>query len=162
MRFALHIESGGTLISTLTAWSVMRDTWGSMEPWIAEKHLTAEQRLRLANAVQTLPETVFKWDSAVLNEALVLQTQASLTRQGGSFTPPGDSDTKRFLREVERVADALSRSPDQAASVAATFDGDTKKQLHPFYRDSMPSLTKVNEDRREVKAARERLLALLK
>lgn len=162
MRFALHIERGGTLISTLSAWSALRDTWSSIEPLLTGKRLTAVQRNSLAEAVQMLPETVFNWSRAVLNEARVLQTQAGLTPRGLSFTPPGDTDTKRFLREIERVSIDLARSPELAGPAIAAFDNDTRKELNAFYRDSMPSLTKVNETRREVKAAREKMLALLK
>jgi hypothetical protein len=163
MRFALHIESGGTLISTLTAWSALRSTWESLEPLVAERRLTAAQRARLADYIRLLPETVFKWDSAVLNEARVLQTPAALAaaKPGpGAFVPPTAADTKRFLREIERVGDAFTRSPDQTAVAIAAYEAETG--VHRFYRESMPSLTKTNETRREVKAARERLLGALK
>ena len=162
MRFASHIESGGTLISTLTAWGALRSTWEGIEPFVAERRLTAAQRARLADAIRAMPETVFNWPGAVLNEARVLQTPAataSLKPGANVSAPPTAADTKRFLREIERVADALSRSPDQAAATIAAYQatGD----IHRFYRESMPSLTKVNENRREVKAARERMLGLL-
>lgn len=163
MRFASHIESGGTLISTLTAWSALRSTWEGLEPFIAEGRLTSAQRARLADAIRAMPETVFNWPGAVLNEARVLQSPAALaaTKSGsGAFTPPTAAETKRFLREIERVADALSRSPDQAAVTIAAYQAEG--DVHRFYRESMPSLTRVNENRREVKAARERLLAALK
>ena len=162
MRFALHIESGGTLISTLTAWNALRSTWEGLEPFLAERRLTAAQRVRLADAIRAMPDTVFNWSGAVLNEARVLQSPAALAaaKSGpGAFTPPTAAETKRFLREIERVADALSRSPDQAAVTIASYQAET--DIHRFYRESMPSLTKVNENRREVKAARERLLASL-
>lgn len=163
MRFALHIESGGTLISTLTAWSALRSTWDSLEPFLADRRLTAAQRARLADAIRAMPETVFNWPGAVLNEARVLQSPAALAAAksgSGAFTPPTAAETKRFLREIERVADALSRSPDQAAATIANYQAET--DIHRFYRESMPSLAKINENRREVKAARERMLAILK
>jgi hypothetical protein len=163
MRFSQHIESGGTLISTLTAWSALRSTWEGIEPFIAERRLTAAQRARLAEAIRAMPESVFNWSGAVLNEARVLQSPAALaaTKPGsGVYTPPTAADTKRFLREVERVADALSRSPEHAAVVIANYQAEG--DIHRFYRESMPSLTRVNENRREVKAARERMLAALK
>jgi hypothetical protein len=59
-----------------------------------------------------------------------------------------------------RVGDAFKRSPDETAPVVGAFEKET--DLHPFYRDQMPSLTKANQTRREVKAARERMLAALK
>ena len=96
----------------------------------------------------------------MLNEARVLVTASSLARMGPALVPPAADETKRFLREIERVADALTRSPDQAATTIAAYDAE--RGVHRFYRESMPSLTKVNETRREVKAARDRLLALLK
>jgi len=161
MRFARHIESGGTLIATLTAWNALRNTWSGLEPWVVEKKLSAAQRSRLADAVRMLPETVFHWDTAVLNEARVLQVAAqSATSGGGSAAPPTEAETKRFLREIERVGDAFTRSPDETAVVIAAYMKET--DVHRFYRESMPSLTKTNETRREVKAERERLLALLK
>ena len=109
-----------------------------------------------------MPETVFNWPGAVLNEARVLQSPAALaaTKPGsGAYTPPTAADTKRFLREIERVADALSRPLDQAAGVIANYQAEG--DIHRFYRESMPSLTRVNENRREVKVARERMLASL-
>ena len=162
MRFAAHIESGGTLISTLTAWNALRSTWEGIEPFIAERRLTAAQRARLAEAIRAMPETVFNWSGAVLNEARVLQSPAALAaaKSGpGAFTPPTAAETKRFLREIERVADALSRSPDQAAATIANYQAET--DIHRFYREAMPSLPKVNDTRREVKTARERILAAL-
>jgi len=161
MRFALHIQSGGTLISTLTAWSALSSTWQAIEMSVAEKRLTAAQRARVADAIRLLPETVFDWERAVLNEASVLPLGAALAKSGrGSFVPPTSDETKRFLREIERVGDAFKRSPDQTAVAIAAYEAETG--VHRFYRESMPSLTKTNETRREVKAARERLLAALK
>jgi len=162
MRFAQHVESGGTLISTLSAWAALRDTWSGIEPWTTDKRLSPGQRTRLAAAIGALPDTVFKWDSAVLNEARVLETAARERTGSGSAAPPTEAETKRFLREIERVAAALEGSPDQAAATVTSFEKDARRDLHAFYRDSMPSLTKVNETRREVKAAREKLLAALK
>jgi hypothetical protein len=163
MRFAQHIESGGTLISSLSAWSTLRDTWSGIESSVVDKRLTAFQRGRLADAVRALPETVFKWQSSVMNEARALET-ASLMPVAGrdSFVRPSSAETLRFLNDVQNVSVFLLQSPDQAAPVVAVFDNETRKKLHPFYRDAMPSLTRVNDTRREVKAARERLLALLK
>jgi hypothetical protein len=160
MRFAQHVESGGTLISTLSAWSVLREAWDGMQPWIAEKRLTPFQRGRLADAVRGLPETVFRWDLAVLNEARLLETASAMGQ--GSFARPTFNETMRFQTEVHNVTALLTLSPDQTAPAVATFDKDTKNKLHPFYRDNMPSLTRVNDTRREVKAAREKLLAALK
>jgi hypothetical protein len=170
MRFAMHIQSGGTLISTLTAWSALSSTWQAIEMAVDERRLTATQRARLAEAIRLLPETIFDWDRAVLNEARVLPIAAALAKPGrGSFVPPTAEETTRFLREVERVGDAFKRSPDQtavaiAAYEAALLEGSMGREtgVHRFYRESMPSLTKTNQTRREVKAARDRLLAALK
>ena len=64
------------------------------------------------------------------------------------------------MREIERVTDAFARSPEDTAAAIAAYEAETG--IHRFYRDSMPSLSRMNETRREVKAARERMLALLK
>jgi hypothetical protein len=159
MRFARHMESGGTLISTVTAWTALRETWAGIEMPAIDKRFSVEQRARLAEALRALPETVFSWNSAILNEARVLQTAATMAKPGSSPSLPTEGDTKRFLREVERVSEAFKGSPEQAAPAIVGYEKEM--DLHPFYRNQMPSLTKVNDTRREVKAARERLLGLL-
>jgi len=123
--------------------------------------VSIHQDARVADAIRLLPETVFDWDRAVLNEASVLPLGAALAKSGrGSFVPATAEETKKFLREIERVGDAFARSPDQTAVAITAYEASTG--VHCFDRESMPSLTKTNETRREVKAARERLFAALK
>ena len=73
------------------------------------------------------------------------------------FTVPSDAETAAFRKLMISTEEAL-RLPPIAARERLKALQDSVKTLHPFFRDSIPSLTRINETRIETQAARQKLL----
>ena len=79
----------------------------------------------------------------VLNELRVLDSTLAIVRANPSRVAeilgpepvglPRAEESRRYAREVERVADALERSPEQADAVIAAYEGDS--DVPRFYKD---------------------------
>jgi hypothetical protein len=56
------------------------------------------------------------------------------------------------------AAEATLRLPPEQAQDRLRALQESVKTLHPFYRETTPSLSRINDARAEVQAAREKLL----
>jgi hypothetical protein len=74
-----------------------------------------------------------------------------------NFEPPNTSDNAAF-QKLMGVAEATLRLPPEQAQDRLRALQESVKTLHPFYRDTTPSFTRINDARAEVQAAREKLL----
>ena len=171
MRFAQHIERGGPLISTLSGWAALRSTWGAVQ---RTSGLNVTQRAQLRSAVEAIPETAFDWGAALRNERQSIEValmrlrtdpQAAQVFFGGQVpggpSLPTATETSAFGRYMDRVVSALRQSPEQAAPALERLEKE-KTSLHGFFAALIPSVTRINDNRRDVKAARERILTALK
>jgi hypothetical protein len=177
MRFARHIAEGGTLISTLTAWSQLRSVLQAIERTAAAGTLDAGPRRHIGDAIRATPDTVFDWSAAVRNEQRGIDAWVALLAKDPNaqqryaramgrapstpFRVPGDSEIAAFRRFMDRAVDALAQPPESAGSVLAQLEKD-RATLPAFYQGLIPSLVRVNDTRTEVKAEWNRALAAVK
>jgi recombinational DNA repair ATPase RecF len=61
---------------------------------------------------------------------------------------------------MKAAEEALRESPDAAQSRLQFLEREVQR-LHPFYREVMPSFTRINDSRKQVLDARQRLLSAL-
>jgi hypothetical protein len=148
IRFSQHLAEGGTLISLLSANSILMPTLNALADVASRGALDAGQRKRMQTAVQALPETGFDWADAMRREGDVLVVGVRM--KAVPNLRPQDVDALRAT--VTRIADALRLPPDRARTVLATVN------LGSF---PLPSPTKINGVREDVRAARQKLLDAL-
>src|SRR5262245_40382891 len=95
VRFSRQIADGGTLISTLTAWSTRRSTLGAVERTAAAGTLDAAGRQRLSDAIRALPQTGFDWSMAIRDEGRVLDVWIAQLQKEGDFRQSYQQMTQR-------------------------------------------------------------------
>ena len=138
VRFSQHVAEGGTLISLLSANSILIPTLNSLADAASRGELDAAQKKRMQTVVQALPETGFDWADAMRREGDVL----ALTTK----------DVDALRATVTRIADALRLPPDRARTALATVN---------LGSIPLPSPTKINGVREDIRAARQRVLDAL-
>lgn len=174
VRFSQHLAEGGSLISVLTARVALRSAMQAMTRAAEQGALNEAQRTRIRAAITAVPETGFAWDAALRAEQAALDVWAEQLAEAPDFDrayqqaagtppPPGVSlpppaAVAMFRRVMESAARAFSLTPERTRDALPAIETATK-ELHPFYQ--LPLLSRINDSRAEVKAERERLLALL-
>jgi hypothetical protein len=164
------------LISTLSGWSTLRSTLGAVERTSTAGTLDAAGRQRLSDAIRALPETGFDWGRAIRNEGRVLDAWIARMQKEGDFwksyeqttqrsvpggmNPPGPADVAAFAGYIAQAADVLGQRPD-TASLALPALEKNQASLHAVYRGLIPSLTRINQTRAEIKRALEKTMSAL-
>jgi hypothetical protein len=74
-----------------------------------------------------------------------------------NFVLPTVAEITSFHELMASAEGALRLPPDTASERLKTIQ-ELAKMLHPFFRDAMPSLTRINAARIETQAARQKLL----
>lgn len=143
IRFSQHLAQGGTLISLLSANSVLLP---SLRGLVGEaSRLTPETRARIDAGLRTLPETGFDWADAILQEERALAAGVRMR----AVPNLGTQDLATLRTTVARIVDALRLPPDQARPALASVNLGSL----PF-----PSPVRVNDQRASIRAARQRVL----
>ena len=73
------------------------------------------------------------------------------------FTVPSAADVTHFHDTIARIVDALRLPPDQARTRLAEIETG-RKTLHPFFQETLPMLSQLNERRAEIGRDRQQLL----
>jgi hypothetical protein len=146
IRFSQHLAQGGTLISLLSANSVLLPSLRELAN--EASRLTPESRARIDAGLRSLPETGFDWPNAMVQEERALIAGVGMNAIPGLRTQ--DLDT--LYATVVQIADALRLPPDRARTALATV----KLGSLPF-----PSPLKVNEQREVIRAARLKVLTAI-
>jgi hypothetical protein len=143
IRFSRHLAQGGTLISLLSANSVLLPSLRALAGEVSR--LTPESRARIDATLRALPETGFDWEDAMRREGDALAVGV-----GMNAVPNVRSQDLSALRTiVSRIADALRLPPDQATKALTGVNVGTFP---------IPSPARVNEQRGVIRAARQRVL----
>lgn len=148
VRFSQHLAQGGTLISLLSANSILIPNLNALAKAAPQQSLNSDQRKRIQTVVQALPETGFDWPDAMRREGEALVVGVRLNAVPNLRTQ--DLDGLRVT--VTRIADGLRLPPDRARTVLATVN------MGSF---PLPSPTRVNGVREDVRAARQKVLDAL-
>ena len=173
IRFSQHLARGGSLLATLVANAVLADELRPLTKAARGGALDATQRSQVAAAIRALPETGFDWGQAMWYEEIAVEVamtdmakaanpaafykELMRTPAPENFTVPKAAEISSYRRFMNSVEEALQLPADTASERLKTLQ-DSAKTLHPFFRDSIPSLTRINDARIETQAARQKLL----
>ena len=176
IRFSQHLAQGGSLIFALVGKTVLLSNFQALTQAAENGKLADVQKKQVAAVVQTLPETGFDWSAALLYEQAGLDvaakelTQAANPRQyyedvtgqpaPGILDMPDASDVAAFHNLMGAAENALRLPPEQAQQRLMALQ-ESVKTLRPFYRQTTPSFTRINDARVEVQLARTTLLRAL-
>jgi hypothetical protein len=176
IRFSQHLTHGGGLIFSLIARMTLLSNFQALTQSARASGWSDAQRAEVRKVVSALPETGFDWSEALWYEQDPVDTFAKQVSQAdnprfyyegvmgrpapGIFNLPAASDIAAFHNLMGAAGAALRLPPDQAQDRLRALQ-ESVKTLHPFYVEMIPSFTKINDARAEVKAARENLLHAL-
>jgi hypothetical protein len=172
IQFSQHLAKGGSLLATLVANAVLSSDLRALTKAAQGGTPDTAQRRQIAAAIRALPETGFDWGQAMWYEQV--SGEVALKEMGNAanpaayykeligtpapdnFTMPKTTEIAAF-RKLMNLVEAALRLPPDAAGEELNALQDSVKTLHPFFRDSIPSLTRINDTRRQTQSA----LALL-
>jgi hypothetical protein len=173
IRFSQHLTQGGGLIFSLIAKMNLLSNFNALTQSAQSGSWSNLQRKQVEDVIRAIPGTGFDWSEALWHEQAVLEQGAAQMAQANNsrvyyeemmgkpapekFEPPNMSDTVAF-QKLMGVAKATLRLPPEQAQDRLRALQESVKTLHPFYRDTTPSFTRINDARAEVQAAREKLL----
>jgi hypothetical protein len=176
IRFSQHLTRGGGLIFSLIAKMTLLSNFNVLRRTVQGGGWTSLQQKQVEDAIRTLPKTGFDWSEALWHEQAGLEVGARQIAEAenpralyeeingnpapANFEPPNASDTAAFQKVMAAAESTLRLPPEQAEDRLKALQ-ESVKMLHPFYRDATPSFTHINDARKDVEAARERILGML-
>jgi hypothetical protein len=173
IRFSQHLTKGGSLIFSLVAKMGLISNFHALTQAAQSDALSGEQKKQIEAAVRALPETGFDWGEALRYEEAPLNV--AVRQMAGAtnlpayyqemmgkpipkdFTLPNSSEIGAFHKLMNSAEEALRLPPD-AASERLKILHNSIQTLHPFFQQTIPSFSRVNDARIEVQAARRKLL----
>jgi hypothetical protein len=176
IRFSQHVAMGGSLIFSLIAKMTLVSNFHALTQAVRSGALTGAERKQVESVVRALPKTAFNWSEALRYEedgldigvhqlAQAANPSAYYQSMMGKPTPenfvvPKDTDVAAFHKLMAAAEETLHQPVEEARGKLKSLY-DSVKTLHPFFQDTIPSFTKINDARAEVQAAREKLLQAL-
>jgi hypothetical protein len=176
IRFSQHLTRGGSLIFSLVAKMGLVSNFHALTQAAQSGALTGEQKKQIEAGVRALPETGFDWGEALRYEEAPLTAAVKQMTEAANpaayyqemmekpapkdFTLPNSSEIATFHRLMNSAEEALRLPPEQATERLKTVQ-DSVRTLHPFFRDTTPSFSRINDARIEVQTARAQLLKAL-
>jgi hypothetical protein len=173
IRFSQHLANGGSLIFSLVAKMGLISNFHALTQEADSGALSAEQKSQIEAAVRALPDTGLDWGQALRYEEdpknVAIKQMAEAASPAAyyqemigkpapvNFVLPTTDEITAYHKLMASAVEALRLRPDVASERLKTIQ-ESAKELHPFFRDTMPSLTRVNAARIEVQAARAQLL----
>lgn len=178
IRFSQHLAHGGSLLSSLVAARTLISNFHALSNATEQGStaLSAGQRNQVITVVKQLPETGLDWGQALTYEESPLDVAVTQMRKANNpaqyfqelmgrpapanFSVPSPSDTGSFHKLMKAAEEVLRQSPDAAQPRLQSLEHSVQGQ-HPFYRETTPSFTRINDSRKLVLEARQRLLSAL-
>ncbi len=173
IRFSQHLTKGGSLIFSLVAKMGLISNFHALTQAAQSGAFSGEQKKQIEAVVRALPETGFDWGEALryeedpLNVAVEQMTEAANPAAyyqemmdkpaPKDFTLPKAPDNAAFHKLLNSAEEALRLPPDAARERLKTLQNSIQT-LHPFFQQTIPSFSRVNDARVEVQAARQKLL----
>jgi hypothetical protein len=174
LRFSQDMAKGGSLIFSLLAKMAMISNLNALQKAAQSGRLGAAQKAQAAAAVGALPETGFDWGNALVYEEASIEISIGEMKKNPSgyflemmgrpgpagFTAPNSVEAAAYEKWMASVQAALRKTPAQAAGELNTLQ-DSLKNLHPYFRETTPSLIKINTARTELESIRQAALRAL-
>lgn len=173
IRFSQHVAQSGSLVSVLAGNALLDANLRALIDASRTGRLNASDGARIEAAVRSLPPTTFDWGSAIRREESAVNVMlrqlanspdpASAYRRVFGVTAPSpldlptSSQIESYQKLMQDIVTTLEMPPASASSRLATHD-KARVALSPLLRDSIPSLSRLNETRAATEAARQRLL----
>jgi len=173
IRFSRHLANGGSLIFSLVAKMGLLSNFHALTQAAKSGVLSSAQKRQIEAATRALPDTGLDWGRALryeedpLNAGVKQMAEAAspaayYQEMTGRPAPenlvlPTAAEITSFRKLMASAEEALRLPPDTASERLKTIQ-ESAKTLHPFFRDAMPSLTRINDARIETQAARQKLL----
>jgi hypothetical protein len=178
IRFSQHLARGGSLISSLVAAKILISNFHALNN--AAEHgttaLSVGQRKEILTLIRQLPETGFDWGQALVYEEIPLDLIIKQMRETenpaayfqelagrpapANFSVPSSAETTAFHALMKAAEEALRTAPDVAEPKLRALQLNVQ-HMNAFFREGTPSLTKINDSRKQVLEARQRLLSAL-
>ncbi len=172
LRFSQDMAKGGSLIFSLLAKMAMISNLKALQK--ASGKLSAAQKAQAAAAVGALPETGFDWGNALVYEEASIEISIGEMKKDPSgyflemlgrpapagFTAPNSVEAAAYEKWMASGQAALRKTPAQAGRELNTLQ-DSLKNLHPYFRETTPSLVSINTARAELEAIRRAALRAL-
>ena len=174
IRFSMHVAQGDSLISVLSARAILGANMRALGQAASAMRMDARESGRIATAIRSLPLTAFDWGAAIRREADSIDVMirqlagspdpaAAYRRMVGVDAPspfvlPTSGQMQSYRALMDDVATTLQMPPAAARGRLSSHE-QARLALHPLLRDSIPSLTRVNDTRAEIEAERQRLLS---
>jgi len=162
ISFAQHLTRGGGLIFSLIAKMTLLSNFQALTQAARAGGWNDAQRAEVRKAVSALPETGFDWSEALWYEQDPLDIFSKQMRQAknprayyeemtgrpapGIFEVPSAAEVASFHGLMSEAMGALRLPPAQAEDRLRALQ-EAVKTLHPFYRETTPSFTRINEAR---------------
>jgi hypothetical protein len=176
IRFSRHVAQNGTLIFQLVGKMAMLSNFRALTSAAESHQLSDAQRAQVLAAVQALPADGFDWGQALALEEATLEIGVQQIAQSenpaasfgelmghaapSNFTVPAAKDIAEERALFAEAEAAMHLPPAQAHDRIAAIQARIPA-LHTYFRETTPTLTKVNDARAELAAARQKLLQTL-
>jgi len=173
IRFSRHLANGGSLIFSLVAKMGLVSNFHALTQAAQSGALSSAQKRQIEAATRSLPDTGLDWGRALRFEEDPLNVGVRQMAEAASpaayyqemmgrpapenFVLPTVAEIASFHELMASAEGALRLPPDTASERLKTIQ-ESAKTLHPFFRDAMPSLIRINAARIETQAARQKLL----
>ena len=175
VRFSQDLAKGGTLIFALVAKTALLSNLNALTQAAEKGTLPAADKAKVSAAVGALPETVFDWSQALFLEQYGIEIAIEEIKESanpsdhyqqlmGRPAPVSPAtlsapDAAAFTKVMSAAEQAMWLPPDKTDARLKTLQ-PALDALNPIYRQMIPSFTKVNDTRKRVVAAREKLLQM--
>ena len=176
VRFSQHVAQGGTLIFQLIAKMALLSNFRALTNAADSRRLNDQEKDQVLSAVRALPADGFDWANALALEETTLEISVQQMAQAESpsafykemmgrdapanLTLPGAKDIADCRSLFADAEAALHLSTAQARERLLVIQARVSR-LQPYFQETTPSLTKVNDARAEIEASRQKLLAVL-
>lgn len=176
IRFSQHLSQGGPLIFLLIAKTALLSDLNAMTFAAGKPSFPLAEKQRIETALRNLPESAYDWGEALRLEEVSIEMFADeLARSpepaklyatvmgdeaARTFSVPTAKDRANFHQLMLGAENALRQPPDAAGERLKKFQ-EAISTFSVFFVQTTPSLTKQNEARAEIAAARTRLLQAL-
>ena len=176
IHFSQHVAHGGTLIFQLIGKMAMLSNFRALTSAAEAHQLNDQEKAQAQSAVRALPAGGFDWAEALALEEATLEVGIQQMAQAENpsayykemvghdappkFTAPAAKDIAE-CRALFSDAEAAMHLPAAQARERLVAIQARVSTLHPYFRETTPALTKVNDARAEVEASRQKLLAAL-
>jgi len=173
IRFSQDVAKGGSLIFAMIAKSPLVTDLHAIAQAAQSGKLSRSERHQIEQVVSALPDSVFDWSNAealeegtierMLDQVEKSETPANAYAEiwGKDVPPrlvfPTPSDRAAFHKFALGVTEAFRLPPKQTQTKLPALQ-QTLDSLNPFYPELIPALSRANDARLEIAAARQQVL----